>query len=125
MTWLGIAIAVLLYLTVFLAGWLCHGLMHTGRAALSAIATYHPWPGAPTPPAADEPCPLCSTPPRDGPMSRDEIHPECGLRMVLGGWGHHVDHEHWCIEVGDPDGGLSYRESAIRVAARYSGGPPK
>ena len=43
-------------------------------------------------------------------------HRECGLRSVLGGIGHLVDHQHWCIERRDPDGGLSYRESALMCA---------
>lgn len=47
-------------------------------------------------------------------------HRACLLRNVLGGWGHHVDHAYWCVERGDPDGGLSYRESALRVDALVS-----
>lgn len=43
------------------------------------------------------------------------LHPECGTRSALGGIGHLTDHAHWCVEVGDPDGGLSYRESARQV----------
>lgn len=42
-------------------------------------------------------------------------HAECGLREVAGGIGHHLDHEHWCEQLHDPDGGLSYRESAACV----------
>lgn len=47
-------------------------------------------------------------------------HFECGLREVLGGIGHLIDHGYWCDEVGDPDMGLSYRESAARVAEYVS-----
>lgn len=42
-------------------------------------------------------------------------HRECLLRSVLGGIGHLEDHQHWCNEVGDPDGGRSYRQSALEV----------
>ena len=42
-------------------------------------------------------------------------HNECGLRSALGGIGHLTNHAHWCTEVGDPDAGLSYRESAELV----------
>lgn len=42
-------------------------------------------------------------------------HNECGLRSALGGIGHLEDHAHWCVEMGDPDGGRSYRESARLV----------
>jgi hypothetical protein len=51
---------------------------------------------------------------KDGPH---RAHDECMLRSVLGGIGHLEDHDHWCNEVGDPDGGRSYRQSAIEVAA--------
>lgn len=46
-----------------------------------------------------------------------QAHIECGLREVMGGIGHHLDHAYWCGEQHDPDGGLSYRESARRVWA--------
>lgn len=46
------------------------------------------------------------------------VHRECALRCVLGGIGHHLDHDHWCVEAGDPDGGMSYRESALAVWER-------
>jgi len=42
-------------------------------------------------------------------------HRECLLRSVLGGIGHLEDHQHWCVEVGDPDGGRTFRQSAIEV----------
>jgi hypothetical protein len=42
-------------------------------------------------------------------------HRECLLRSVLGGIGHHLDHLHWCVVMGDPDGGMTYRQSAIAV----------
>lgn len=43
------------------------------------------------------------------------VHRECQLRMVLGGIGHHRDHAYWCHAMGDPDGGLGYRASALAV----------
>jgi hypothetical protein len=43
------------------------------------------------------------------------IHRECSLRSVLGGIGHLRDHAVWCIIEGDPDAGMSYRESALAV----------
>jgi hypothetical protein len=48
-------------------------------------------------------------------MANGTAHRECLLRSVLGGIGHLEDHQHWCIEVGDPDGGRTYRQSAIEV----------
>jgi hypothetical protein len=42
-------------------------------------------------------------------------HQECGLREVLGGIGHLLDHEHFCLTLHDPDAGLTYRESAKLV----------
>ena len=42
-------------------------------------------------------------------------HRECALRAVLGGIGHLNEHEYWCVQMKDPDGGLSYRESALLV----------
>jgi len=64
-------------------------------------------------------CELC-----DEPITIDEgmapVHPlvahrECLLRNALGGIGHLIDHEHFCIRKHDPDAGLSYRESALLV----------
>lgn len=43
------------------------------------------------------------------------VHRECSLREVLGGIGHHRDHDYWCHEMHDPDGGMTYRESALAV----------
>lgn len=42
-------------------------------------------------------------------------HRVCMLRNVMGGIGHLTDHQRWCIEVGDPDMGLSYYDSALLV----------
>jgi len=43
-------------------------------------------------------------------------HRECAFRSVMGGIGHLEDHNFWCSDaVNDPDGGRSYRESALEV----------
>jgi hypothetical protein len=47
------------------------------------------------------------------------IHKDCALRSVAGGIGHWENHEHWCIEKGDPDGGRTLRQSAKEVAALF------
>jgi hypothetical protein len=61
-------------------------------------------------------CRLCDPQPQLGAFSLHDQHPECGLRMALGGIGHLTNHAHWCLEMHDPDAGLSYRESALLVA---------
>lgn len=77
-------------------------------------------------------CELC-----DVPIAKDDqgtfignvngalgpVHRECSLRMVVGGIGHLTNHTYWCGQHSDPDGGLTYRESAIEVwrwLARYA-----
>lgn len=64
-------------------------------------------------------CPLCEQTILAGEDVRElmngRAHRECLLRSVLGGIGHLEDHQHWCNEVGDPDGGRTYRQSAIEV----------
>ena len=68
-------------------------------------------------------CPLCTEPVTDGDTVRDLMtedgprlaHRECMLRSVLGGIGHFEDHRLWCNERGDPDGGRTYRQSALEV----------
>jgi hypothetical protein len=42
-------------------------------------------------------------------------HQECSLRAVMGGIGHLLDHAHYCVEMRDPDAGMTYRESARMV----------
>lgn len=44
-------------------------------------------------------------------------HHECSLRSVVGGIGHQIAHDYWCIQQRDPDGGLTYRQSARMVLA--------
>jgi len=46
-----------------------------------------------------------------------EVHVECALRSVVGGIGHLIDHGAYCVAMGDPDAGNSYRASALLVAA--------
>lgn len=73
-------------------------------------------------------CVLCGTPylPSDPDQDisgtvimteegRRQAHRACLLRNVLGGIGHLTDHATWCIDNQDPDAGLSYRESALKV----------
>lgn len=48
-------------------------------------------------------------------------HRECAFRAVFGGIGHYLNHDFWCIEMGDPDGGLSYRESSLQIWRRAVG----
>jgi hypothetical protein len=44
-------------------------------------------------------------------------HRECALRTVVGGIGHLVAHHFWCTQQGDPDAGLTRRQSARLVLA--------
>lgn len=64
-------------------------------------------------------CLLCSEPITEADDARDLVpghaHRECLLRSVLGGIGHLTDHAHWCLGQHDPDGGLTYRASALAV----------
>lgn len=45
------------------------------------------------------------------------VHRECLAREVIGGIGHLEDHEFWCETMHDPDGGRTYRQSALEVVA--------
>lgn len=68
----------------------------------------------------DEPVEEGYVPPNGATQARLDgrlAHNECAIRAVLGGIGHLTDHLRWCVEVGDPDGGLTYRESALEVMA--------
>jgi len=64
-------------------------------------------------------CPLCDTDLGGSdiyPMNPvQRAHRVCLLRSVVGGIGHLTDHEYWCVEMHDPDAGLGYYESALRV----------
>jgi hypothetical protein len=74
----------------------------------------------------NSPCLLCREPvgPDDEQAEgvwRDQhsrqylVHRECALRNVIGGIGHLLDHYLWCTISKDPDGGRTYRQSAIEV----------
>lgn len=71
---------------------------------------------ATNPPFPD--CVLCSEP-LVGPSASvvQPMHRSCALRSVMGGIGHHIAHDYWCVERGDPDAGLTYRQSARLVDA--------
>lgn len=54
----------------------------------------------------------------EGILTSDRLtpaHRECRLRNALGGIGHLMDHAHFCLEMHDPDAGMTYRESAKLV----------
>lgn len=51
----------------------------------------------------------------DGTAEMRWVHDDCALREVLGGIGHLVAHEYWCLQRHDPDAGLTYRKSALLV----------
>lgn len=65
---------------------------------------------APMIPPGDS-CQLC-----DPWSPHDDQHVECLLRDAIGGVGHVLDHSLWCVVEGDPDAGLSKRESALCVS---------
>ena len=44
-------------------------------------------------------------------------HRECSLREVLGGIGHQIAHEYWCIQQRDTDAGFTRHQSAKMVVA--------
>lgn len=56
----------------------------------------------------------------DGSTDVRPSHEECALREVIGGIGHLLNHEYWCIKMHDPDAGLTYRESAKLAWTHYS-----
>lgn len=67
-------------------------------------------------------CDMCGEPMGDEvSLSKPTVmHRECGLRAVMGGIGHHLDHAHFCKSLGDPDAGLNYRTSALLVDTYYA-----
>jgi hypothetical protein len=74
-------------------------------------------------------CVLCAEPigPDDDahPCAPGRAHRECLLRAVVGGIGHLEDHPYWCTQMQDPDGGRTYRQSAVEVDAWvYAHGTP-
>ena len=44
-------------------------------------------------------------------------HHECSLRSVVGGIGHQIAHDYWCVQQHDTDAGFTYRQSAKMVVA--------
>lgn len=56
---------------------------------------------------------------KPAPPKQCPVHRECIMRETMGGIGHHLDHDLWCDNVGDPDAGVGYRESALRVWAWF------
>jgi hypothetical protein len=70
-------------------------------------------------------CPMCNEPVRQGddisPTSLfteegpQTTHRSCMLREVIGGIGHLIAHDYWCIQRHDPDAGLTRRQSALLV----------
>jgi len=71
-------------------------------------------------------CPLCDEPVTTahiadraqrvgGAGGNAYAHRECLLRSVMGGFGHLTDHLYWCLTMHDPDGGMTYRQSALAV----------
>ena len=64
-------------------------------------------------------CVLCYEPMRDATSAStlQPMHRECGLREVVGGIGHLIAHDYWCLQRHDPNAGLTYRQSAMMVEA--------
>lgn len=60
-------------------------------------------------------CVLCNESVVDGEHAewRDRIHRACAMRSAMGGIGHLIAHEYWCLQRGDPDAGLTYRQSSL------------
>lgn len=44
-------------------------------------------------------------------------HHCCSLREVVGGIGHQIAHEYWCLQQHDTDAGFTYHQSAQMVAS--------
>jgi len=71
-------------------------------------------------------CVLCNEPGPDlyrgtevnSPEGVRHAHAACLLRMAIGGIGHLIAHNYWCVQKGDPDAGLTYYQSA-KLAAEY------
>lgn len=69
--------------------------------------------------ASDVNCILCDEPMGSEPSvaATQPMHRICGLRDVLGGAGHLIDHSFYCEILHDPDAGLPRRLSALIVEA--------
>jgi hypothetical protein len=55
------------------------------------------------------------TAPMGTPEGPGTCHRACVLRAVTGGIGHLIAHDYWCTQMGDPDAGLTPRQSALLV----------
>ena len=75
---------------------------------------------------SDAICPMCEHPVAQGDISPTTLwvdgkardtHRSCMLRETIGGIGHLIAHDYWCSQYGDPDAGLSRRQSALLVDA--------
>jgi hypothetical protein len=65
--------------------------------------------------ALDLVCTLCQEPmgsERSASVAQP-IHRACALRSVVGGIGHLIAHDYWCVVRKDPNAGLTYRQSAL------------
>lgn len=75
-----------------------------------------------------QPCFYCGESIREGDRGGVNLmgafQQECAFRAAMGGIGHHEDHAFWCGQMGDPDGGRTYRQSALEVWAKYANRPP-
>lgn len=72
----------------------------------------------------NENCGLCDEPLGDekSVSKRQPMHRACALCAATGGIGHMLDHEHFCVRLGDPDAGLDYRTSALLTEVFVSRG---
>jgi len=62
-------------------------------------------------------CILCNEIVMEPVSEVQPTHRSCSLRNVMGGIGHLMAHEYWCVQQGDADAGLTYRQSARMVDA--------
>lgn len=66
-------------------------------------------------------CPVCGEPafrdtrPLYTAEGQQQAHRICLLREVMGGIGHLIAHDYWCVQKGDPDAGLTKLQSAKLV----------
>jgi len=67
---------------------------------------------------ADEPARRLGVLGADGVPRLGYVHNECQLREALGGIGHLIAHDYWCLQMHDPDAGLTSRQSA-KLAVKW------
>lgn len=62
-------------------------------------------------------CALCSEPLGQEPSASlaESMHRVCLLRSTVGGIGHLLAHDYFCVQQRDPDAGLDFRTSALLV----------